>query len=245
MNEPRYGWAKNGYRYPIRWLITNSHHRKFMMRKGEYLDGDKIINVDLYFWGEYEAHSDCEIKDLNSTPQAVHDVLHPVRGTTPLLTNAKNTDPYVFGNHFKNICCGIPKEKKEKENKKEYKKGDVVLFGYKEDDFFYFDTVFVVDKKVDIDYSRTTTQYYKASIEPYNMDRKEPVKYYYQGVSYSENKECFSFVPCSLDYTTKNLPCVNYKDFMAHREINQKRWKIILEAVKKAGWHRGIYFDKI
>ena len=241
MKEPRYGRAANGERIPVRWAIRQPHHRKFMMRQGEYLDGSNLKYEKFYFWGEYEAHSDCIIKNITNTPIAIHDVLHPVRGTAPLLTNALNTDPYVFGNHFKNICCGIRNGK--------YEHGDVVLFGYKEGNCFYFDTVFVVDRKRYIDYLHQTTQYYKASIEPLNRDRKnaEPslprVEYYFQGISYYENREYYSFVPCTLDYTTQQLPSVP-QDFRK-KVVTKERWDKILLAVYEAGWLQGVHVDKI
>jgi len=243
MDEPRYGRAKIGDRISVRWTVRSPHRRKFMKRHGRYLNGNDLIEDELYFWGEYEAHSDCELKDKENAPKAVHDVLHPVRGSVPVLSNALNTDPYVFGEHFKNICCGIPKKKDEEEEV--YKHGDVIIFGNRKDGAFFFDTVFVVDRRVRIDYYLNKTQYYKLSIEPYNLDRKNEVKYFYQGVSYIEDKEFYSFVPCSLEYTKKKLPQVNISDFGLHRERTNDNWNKILKAVETAEWEIGVYIDKI
>lgn len=243
MDEPRYGWAEIGERIPVRWTIRKPHRRKFMKRHGRYLDGDNLTEDDLYFWGEYEAHSDCVFVNKENAPKAVHDVLHPVRGSVPVLSNALNTDPYVFGNHFKNICCGIPKGGDEE--KEVYKHGDVIIFGNRKKGLFFFDTVFVVDRRIRIDYYLNKTQYYKLSIEPANLDRENEVKYYYQGVSYINNREFYSFVPCSLEYTNNKLPNVDPKVFGPHRERTKDNWQKILDAVEAAGWEIGVHIDKI
>ena len=241
MNEPSCHNGNKGDRFPLRWAITEKHHRKFMMRKGEWKNGDKIEYMDLYFWGEYEAHSDYVIENNEDRPKAIHDVLYPVRGDAPLLTKALNTDPYVFGNHFKNICCGI--------RERQYESGDFILFGYWKQNNFHFDTVFVVDRKRYIKYFQTDSQYYKIAIEPYNADRKikslPKVEYYYQGKNYYEEKKYYSFVPCSLEYTSLELPYINPISFGKHREANSENWQMILKAVKDAGWKIGIQIDKI
>ena len=242
MNEPRCGRAITGSRITIPWNTTKHHRRKFMKRHGRYLDSFHLTEDDLYFWGEYEAHSDCLIINKGKAPMAVHDVLHPVRGSVPVLSNALNTDPYVFGEYFKNICCGIPKRKKEEEF---YKHGDVIIFGNRKKGLFFFDTVFVVDRRITINYYLNKTQYYKVSIEPYNLVRENEVKYYYQGVSYIENSEFYSFVPCSLEYTNKELPYVDPKVFGSHRKRTNDNWQKILDAVKAAGWKIGVHIDKI
>ena len=249
MDEPRYGWAEIGERIPVRWTIRKPHRRKFMKRHGRYLDGDNLTEDDLYFWGEYEAHSDCVLVNKENAPKAVHDVLHPVRGSVPVLSNALNTDPYVFGNHFKNICCGIRKLN-------QYSLGDIVVFGSINDIYFEFDTVFVVEKKIEINHLRNTTQYYKACIEPLLRQGKS-VSYYYQGLPYSGiDNPPFSFVPCSLNYSQKK-PKLELADFGSKVymqgfqakaqavDYDPKYWQKILDAVEAVDWKIGIHIDKI
>lgn len=249
VKEPPYGRAKRGERIPVRWNIRKPHRRKYMKRHGRYLDGNHLTENDLYFWGEYEAHSDCVLFDEVNAPKAVHDVLYPVRGTDPIPKNALNTDPYVFGNHFKNICCGIRK-------KNQYSPGDIIVFGRIIDVFFEFDTVFVVEKEVEIDPLRNTTQYYKACIEPL-LNQGKSVSYYYQGLPYSNIDHPFSFVPCTLNYSQKDRPKLKLATFGSNVymqgfqakaqtvEFDPKLWPIILKAVKTAGWKIGVHIDKI
>ena len=198
MNEPKYGWSKIGSRITISWNTTKPHRRKYIKRKGEYLFGKKRTEADLYFWGEYEPQTEGEFKSRPDPPKAIHDVLCPVRGTGPIPVNALNTDPYVFGNHFKHVCCGIRKHKTY-----QYLPNDIVIFGRViKGGYFEFDTVFVVEKTVDINPLLNSTQYFKASIEPL----RKSVSYYYQGLPYSNIDDPFCFVPCSLSYSKHARP---------------------------------------
>ena len=253
MKEPPYKSAPAGTRISIPWNTTTKHRRKCIKRHGCYLKDGNRIESDLYFWGEYEAPSDCVLTGW-SCPKAIHDVLHPVRGTAPVLTNAQNTDPYVFGEHFKNICCGIRNRK--------YQHGDVVIFGCTDNKSFWFDTVLVIDKPVPINYLRTHTQYYKASIEPLNeaykhagiLDKDGNIKkkdFFFKGQSHLEKNKLYSFVPCKLEASPqlKDIPCLDLKKFGTtnHRAVTytKERWKMICEAVEKRKWQFGVYIEKV
>jgi hypothetical protein len=248
-NEPGYRASNPGARISVAWNTTTKHHRKLIKRYGQYLKNGVLSEADLYFWGEYEAPSDCVLMNQKAAPKAIHDVLHPVRGSVPVLTNAQNTDPYVFGEHFKNICCGI-------KNKK-YQNGDVIIFGHRNGDAFMFDTVLVVDRKAPINHLRTRTQYYKVSIEPLNQAYKTankpkgPVEYYYKGTSFLEDQKVFSFIPCTLDFpTNKSMPSLNLVRFgsTAHAAavtFTEERWRMILNAVISLGWEIGTYIEKV
>ena len=107
-DEPSYNRKRPMSRMNLGWNTFNRHKRKFIKRSGSYLNGSTVHNADIYFWGEYEAGSDCTVVS-NNRPKAIHDVLIPARGVSPIPTSALNTDPYVFGNHFKHICCGMRK----------------------------------------------------------------------------------------------------------------------------------------
>lgn len=247
--EPPYGWPKIGSRITIPWNTTKRHHRKYIKRRGEYLLKHKRTEADLYFWGEYEPMTEALFVSRPNAPKAIHDVLYPVRGFASIPKDAENTDPYVFGNHFKNICCGIRKMN-------QYSPEDIVIFGNINDIYFEFDTVFVVEKKVEIDPLRNTTQYCKACIEPL-LNQGKSVSYYYQGLPYSGiDNSPFSFVPCSLNYSQKK-PKLELADFGSKVykqgfqakaqavDYDQKYWPIILDAVEAAGWKIGVHIDKI
>lgn len=234
----------------IGWNTSKSHHRKFIKRKGRYLCNSKECDADIYFWGEYEAGSECAIVST-TRPKAVHDVLIPRRGVSPLPTGAQNTDPYVFGNHFKHICCGMHWTDGN------YEPGDVILFGRVYEDknkkkhLMDLDTVFVVSDKMLVDPLKNYTQYFKVGIEPTNK------KWFYRGLPYSNDTKYFSFVPCKLDYSHDSLPVLDLdgmgfpvnKRFRTWTSMpitfTNDIWTSIIKTVKNAGWELGIHIDKI
>lgn len=253
LDEPPYGRitkSRIGSRYTVPWTKTK-HHRKFIKRHGQFLNQGVLADADIFFWGEYEPETSCTIIN-QKTPKAVHDELTPVRGTT-IPPGVLNTDPYVFGEHFKHICCNIRNRK--------FQPGDVILFGkvckVKQQHFLSLDTVFVVKEKVLINPSLNMTQYYKASIEPLN-NKKE---YFYRGVNYATNNKYYSFVPCLLKYPPTSsqvtMPLLNltslgfdvkrgWYGFVAKTiQFSAGRWKKIIESVIKQGWLIGTHIDKV
>lgn len=250
MNEPKYGRKFRSVH--VSWNTETTHCRKYIKRNGKYLEANKVIEENVYFWGEYEPKSDATFK-YRTSPRSFHHKLYPVRGLTKIPTNATNTDPYVFGNHFKNICCGI---RGKIENA--YEIGDIVIFGKIVDEhYFWFDTVFVVRNLEPIDSSRNTSQYFNASIKPYNIANGCKATYFYKGVSFFENNQLYSFVPCSFEEHPCDKPTIDLSAFGTttynqgfYKKVRpvaflEKRWQMILEAVKDAGWKIGIQLDKI
>ena len=251
-DEPSYGRSPIGTRLSIGWNTASSHKRKFIKRSGSYLSDTMVHNADLYFWGEYEAGSECTVVS-RTRPRAIHDVLIPARCVSSIPPEALNTDPYVFGNHFKYICCGMRK------NGGKYQPGDVILFGKVSYDitlnrhFMCLDTVFVVKEVVPVDMSLNYTQYYKAGIEPtygkYNI--------FYRGVPYSPDVKYFSFVPCKTDCSQDPLPMIDLTSlsFIVKKQFNSWTakpiiltplvWDTIIKEVKMSGWELGIHIDKI
>lgn len=247
--EPSYFYKRSG-KVHVPWNTSKGHKRKFVCRGGEYLKKKVLYKGNLHFWGEYEPPSEAQIMG-SARPRAIHNPLFPVRGTVPVPLNARNTDPYVFGNHFKHICCGM--------RGRDYESGDVILFGHIEKEgtnyILSLETVFVVDCKVEIDYSRNTTQYFKAAIGPLVHMKK---KFYYQGVKYDKTKNYFSFVPCQLEYSTKDHPKINLTRYGFIPQNNKgypwrvnsvpftcKHWKKIIQDVLKSGWLIGTHIDAI
>lgn len=250
-DEPGYGKARKGAIIKTLWNTSPRHHRKFIKRSGQYLENGVLKDGELYFWGEYEPASDCAIVNT-SKPKAIHHNLYPVRGSSPIPPKAQNTDPYVFGNHFKNICCGI--------GRRIYKPGDVILFGKIEKssdnttpNLFSLDTVMVIKERVCVNRLLNITQYYKASIEPLHNKKI----YFYRGVSFTLGAQYFSFVPCLLEYSTHSLPQLDLKALgfnvkknwrswgAASIPFTHKQWQMILKVVLKSGWMIGTHVDKV
>lgn len=249
--EPKYSSYTIGNRVTIPWNVSlpgcSGHCRKFIKRGGLALDvlTQQVIREDLYFWGEYEPPTSAVIMN-NARPIAVHDVLYPVRGNSPMIPNAMNTDPYVFGDHFKNICCGI--------GRKHYIPGDMILFGCynSKTKLFALDTVMIVEQTVPINTQLNTSQYYKASIEP-----ARGKSFFYRGVNYNTSPRYFSFVPCRTAYTTYSLPQIDlsklgfvvkkgWRSYVAAGiPFTNKVWHDVVNQVTKSGWLLGVQIDKI
>lgn len=184
------------------WNTEKRHYRKLLLNKGNCLKGlnSNPIEGDLLFWGEWEAPSVFRPFKKKSFSNGVH---------IPFLNDAdnqdsfQNTDPYIFGSNFKYACCsqtGIMKK---------LDKGSLILFGTTTNEGFMLDTVFVVKEHEEAEsicenkaknFSET---YRKATIhrmkDHYVSCKKRNSKNrIYSGLSWSENKDIFSFVPCKL-----------------------------------------------
>lgn len=253
-NEPAYKNAVVGSVAAVLWN-KGEHRRKFIKRHGQYLDGDVLKEGEIYFWGEYEPPTICKIVSTNA-PIAIHDYLCPVRNTV-VPPKVSNTDPYVFGEHFKNICCGILRKK--------YTPGDVLLFGKIENGgtpnpYMKLDTVIVVKEEAKVDLNLNMTQYFKASVEPLGPNGR---KTFYRGKNYATDNQHFSFVPCVLDNphnlqnVTLPMPVLDLKKlgFDVKKQLrsygaraipfSQNKWNQIIDAVKGQGWLIGTHVDKI
>lgn len=247
--EPPYRRKAIGTPISIPWNTSTSHWRKFISRSGQYIRSNGTLQSDtIFFWGEYEPGSSEHIINTMK-PRAVHDKLTPVRGSTPMPSGALNTDPYVFGNHFKYICCRIGNTK--------YIPGDVILFGHFDSNTLLFDldTVIVIKEMIKIDPKRNTSQYYKASIEPLKI--KEG--YFYKGYNHSENKY-FSFIPCLIQPDLSKVPRLPSIDLTSYGFHIKKSWysyvaasipfsgaiwQQLIKDVTRQKWLIGTHVDKI
>jgi len=254
----------------ISWNRSNHHWRKFIKHSGTWID-PKNRNVkncgSLFFWGEYEPNSVATFLS-HRIPRAVHSKFQSIANLTKIPSNAHNTDPYVFEDRFRYICCKKPKPKVLKSGERKYplQPNDIVLFGYREHDRFHFDTVFVC-KQDGISVDTFEAQYYTAGA------LRDTVQYldYAEGYMEYDKKDMFSFVPCkakessdskvpdaSFAFSKLNLPFI---DLSKHcwttkgRQVKKKPlsnnvelesiWKEILRAVDTANLKCGIQFDKI
>ena len=86
---------------------TGDHRRKFMCCPGRYVDVDRdgsLAEAKLTFWGEWEPPSDIVERwpERGSLPRFLHV---PVwEHSAP--KGRQNTDPWVFGDHFRHSNCG-------------------------------------------------------------------------------------------------------------------------------------------
>lgn len=115
-----------------------SHKRKYIKFKGSYLDDllSEPINNDIYFWGEWEAQSQCIQIERNKSPLPKY-IFEPYYQTKSAKTN---TDPFVFGNQFYYCIC----KQGHYPSLRNLKPGDIILFGSNLKSNFVLDTVFVI-----------------------------------------------------------------------------------------------------
>lgn len=198
--EPGYGHTATGSRITVPWNSTDSHHRKFIERNGDYLDASgQRMRAVLYFWGEYEPKSRAVKLAPSRGAKAVNQTLFPVGGSNivPISKTAKclNTDPYVFGDEFYYFCC--------QRKKTTYQKGDIILFGSthgpRNSIQFLLDTVIVVKEERDIKRFSTNSNYWKCSLDPRLFKGTLLHQSVVIGGTILDDYHTFSFVPCTID----------------------------------------------
>lgn len=136
----------------------NAHKRKFIKNPGIYLQGDRKIDSDLIFWGEWEAESDV-IQELKAEylgePRYLYQPYYSVVDEKKFL---QNTDPFVFGNNFYYVCCRQA-TRRGLTQLRFLERGSVILFGSCLNKQFVLDTVFVVDRYFDVESLEQISQY--------------------------------------------------------------------------------------
>ena len=120
------------------------HRRKFMCSPGRYVDGDAPIEAKLTFWGEWEPPSDVvrEWSPSGSLPRFLHAPVWTKSGPP----KRQNTDPWVFGDHFRYSNC----KQQAQPRLRRLTPGSVIFFGSTKDGEFVLDTVFVVKNSANI-----------------------------------------------------------------------------------------------
>lgn len=185
------------------WNDDPQHYRKFIRNEGQYLTSleSEPENGKLLFWGEWEGNSVFRpIKIENDKPNGIHEPFH-----STLIRGLKNTDPYIYGESFKYATC------KQSGQLCGLDSFSLILFGstYPSVNAFYLDTVFVVkyhETAIDVcsnGGSKYSLIYREETLEELENDYLGPdpsqVKKLYHGLSWWDNKEYFSFVPCKPD----------------------------------------------
>jgi hypothetical protein len=245
------------------WNTRKTHFRKFICHKGEYINsiGEMPIKSDLLFWGEWEGYSEF----VPSETEVITGTHFPFyRSCKGLEGNIQNTDPYIYGDEFKYATC------KQKGKLLNLEKGSLILFGSSYSYGFVLDTVFVVGscetkKSVYENDAKNYTEIYRnATLQHIGyLNNNEPNnKSIYSGVTYSENKEIFSYAPCksmskdnevgfprvTFDFNELGLDfCSNYscvKYLSKDRSQTYNIWKKITDKVIKDGYSLGLNFEE-
>lgn len=212
---------KNENDVSIPWNNFETHRRKFIKSPGKYVNEQELeIDEELSFWGEWEPQS--QIIKMKNDKKYLPKYLN-IPFINPSVPNrTHNTDPYVFGKHFKYIICKQRAFHKVLTNLEE---NSLILFGSCIDKKFCLDTLFVVSR-TQINYNISTIEnlfpinrrgsYYHASVNPiyddtnYNMNINEEdscridekfTYRFYESVDYIERDKyngLYSFVPVKI-----------------------------------------------
>jgi len=123
------------------------HRRKFLHSPGQWIDGKgDVRHGDMTFWGEWEAPSRVIRRWMPQThlPSFLQE---PFITELPDGRELQNTDPLVFGSHFRySNCKQFDQKNGTPTGLQDLEPGSVILFGSKRRGTvqFVLDTVFVV-----------------------------------------------------------------------------------------------------
>ena len=245
------------------WNADISHYRKFIRQRGHYITkiGEKPIQDELLFWGEWEGNSYFE--PLNQwNPNGIHQPFHSLH-----LRKPQNTDPYIYGENFLYSFC------KQRGQLTLLEKGSVVLFGTSYKNGFVLDTVLVVgsfESMYDVASNKAANyskKYREATLEQlgntYTAPNSACKLRLYKGLMHTENKEFFSYTPSKIynECTKKGFARVifPYGDISKFRFSNNPIgikiltsnsagshdiWRFITQEVLKQGFYLGVQIDE-
>jgi hypothetical protein len=245
------------------WNDDPQHYRKSIRNDGQYLTSleSETENGKLLFWGEWEGNPVFKpLKSEIDKPNGIHEPFH-----STLIRGFENTDPYVYGEYFKYATC------KQSGQLCDLDSFSLILFGstYPSLNAFYLDTVFVVkchETAIDVcsnGGSKYTLIYIEETLEELENDYlgSDPsqAKKLYYGLTWWENKEYFSFVPCKPDDNTvfdrlKIDLSDTYFNFSANptgksflrgcKGSPQEVWEKIVHIAFGQGFCLGVQFDE-
>ena len=205
----------------IPWNNHETHRRKFIKSPGKYVNVEgNETDGELAFWGEWEPQS--QIVKLKNSKKYLPKYLNFPFINPSVPNRTHNTDPNVFGKHFKYIICKQGFFHKVLTNLEE---NSIILFGSSINKEFCLDTVFVVSRN-QMNYNISTIEdlfqedrrgkYYHASVNPIYDDTNYNVKIneedscrisekstytFYESVDFSERDSyngLYSFVPVKI-----------------------------------------------
>jgi hypothetical protein len=182
------------------WNNELKHYRKFIRCEGQYLTDvkSKPLRAPLYFWGEWEGHSIfTPLKSEN--PNGIHEPFRSLENVGRM-----NTDPYVYGTDFKYATC------MQTGKLKDLSPDSLVFFGTTTAKGFELDTVFVVKsyETAESVFNTSAAAYsdtYKEQTltrlgETYLSPKYSAYKRIYRSITWWDNPNYFSFVPCRLEH---------------------------------------------
>lgn len=128
---------------------TKEHRRKFLVRPGKYVAGEKLIEGQIEFWGEWEPESTVVETIADPIPRGPRFIYDPCYVLPNSYAGLQNTDPFVFGERFHYTGCQ-QRTSNGATQLRFLRRGSVILFGSCENKTaFTLDTVFVVDHWID------------------------------------------------------------------------------------------------
>ena len=205
----------------IPWNNNETHRRKFLKSPGMYINNQgNETDGELTFWGEWEPQS--QIVKLKNSKKYLPKYLN-IPFINPSVPNrTHNTDPNVFGKHFKYIIC---KQRSFHKVLTNLEVNSIILFGSSINKEFCLDTLFVVSRN-QTNYNNSTIEdlfpkhergtYYHASVNPIyddtnyivNIDEEDSCRIsekstytFYKSVDFSESDNyngLYSFVPVKI-----------------------------------------------
>ena len=126
------------------WNSNKCHARNFIRANGFYVDSNGKLNQDsLTFWGEWEAPANMFNLNYTSGTDMPRHIIEPhsVSSIKAPIPRQMNSDPLVFGKHFKYAIC---RQNQRSITMKNLCPGSIILFGCVRGTKFLLDTVFVV-----------------------------------------------------------------------------------------------------
>lgn len=245
------GYHKEGHIVVREWNNELKHYRKFIKSEGHFLTN---INSEprrayVYFWGEWEGPS--IFTPLESEkPNGIHEPFHSIENVGRM-----NTDPYVYGAEFKYATC------MQTGKLRELSQNSLILFGTTTDIGFELDTVFVIKshenaESVFLNCAASYTDTYKEQTlarlgETYLGPDYSTYKKIYQSLTWWDNPNYFSFVPCRLETIQQPskvvLPIppfskqkVGHPYFHLERYNHELLWKSLVDEVLNQGFFLGV-----
>jgi len=118
-----------------------NHCRKFIRSRGLRLDENgRKIDGCVVFWGEWEPESKIVRKIEKPIKKGPNCIYEPYYLRPHSYGDLQNTDPFVFGDHFRYSWCQQPSHR----SLRSLEQGCMILFGSPTKEGFALDTVFVV-----------------------------------------------------------------------------------------------------
>jgi hypothetical protein len=238
---------KNGW---TPWNLT-THKRKYLAINGLAINSsNQCHSSGLFVWAEWEGPS----RSIFNWPKKhgeypAHLVVPQYPGHAKPIDGLQNTDPYIFGDHFKYTLCKQINKNGLPNFLTRLHPGTLILFGSNIKSNFVLDTVMVLGE-VKLEHSLADwssvlsdcSDTYKAmTLEPMYFDKniKQESRFsYYQGASHNTPfNETYSYSPCIQETDLPigfERPNVSLSGVINQRlMMGQKRTHMSLSAIQE------------